>query len=115
MLLAEHNAAGTRYLIYGPGNTPIYQVTTSGDVMYYHQDHLGSTRLTTNANGTSRGVLTYGAYGETKSNTNPWLRSGQRMPLQQCRVLGSSGPSRRALEAVAQRLNARLRSSPLWQ
>ncbi len=41
--------------------------------MYYHQDHQGSTRLTTNANGTARGTMAYDAYGKVTENTNPWL------------------------------------------
>ncbi len=77
-LLAEHHAAGTSYLVYGPGNTPIYQITKTGDVMYYHQDHLGSTRLTTNANGTTRNTISYNAHGEITANTNWWL---QEQPL----------------------------------
>ena len=38
LLLAEHRGAQTSYLVYGPQGTPIYQVTGTGDVMYFHQD-----------------------------------------------------------------------------
>jgi hypothetical protein len=60
-------------VIYGPGGTPIYQINTTGEVQYLHQDHQGSTRLTTNANGTTRNTITYNAHGEITANTNWWL------------------------------------------
>ena len=78
LLLAEHRGSQTSYLVYGPQGTPIYQVTGTGDVMYFHQDHLGSIRLVTNANGTTKGTLTYNAYGKRKTNTIGWL---QEQPL----------------------------------
>ena len=78
LLLAEHRGTQASYLVYGPQGTPIYQVTATGDVMYFHQDQLGSTRLVTNANGTTKGTLTYSAYGKVKTNTVPWL---QEQPL----------------------------------
>jgi YD repeat-containing protein len=57
LLLAEHQGAATSYLVYGPGGTPIYQINHTGEVIYLHQDHQGSTRLVTNANGTVRGAM----------------------------------------------------------
>ena len=78
LLLAEHRGSQTSYVVYGPQGTPIYQVTATGDVMYFHQDHLGSIRLVTNANGTTKGTLTYNAYGKIKTNTIGWL---QEQPL----------------------------------
>ena len=78
LLLAEHRGSQTSYLVYGPQGTPIYQVTATGDVMHFHQDHLGSIRLVTNANGTTKGTLTYNAYGKIKTNTIGWL---QEQPL----------------------------------
>ena len=73
LLLAEHQGAQSAYVIYGPGGTPIYQINTTGDVQYLHQDHQGSTRLTTNPNGTTRNTITYNAHGEITANTNWWL------------------------------------------
>ncbi|MBK6856482.1 MAG: RHS repeat-associated core domain-containing protein [Microthrixaceae bacterium] len=73
LLLAEHQGAQSAYVIYGPGGTPIYQINTTGDVQYFHQDHQGSTRLTTNPNGTTRNTITYNAHGEITANTNWWL------------------------------------------
>ncbi len=78
LLLAEHRGSQASYLVYGPQGTPIYQVTGTGDLMYFHQDHLGSIRLVTNANGTTKGTLTYNAYGKIKTNTIGWL---QEQPL----------------------------------
>jgi RHS repeat-associated protein len=73
LLLAEHQGAQSAYVIYGPGGTPIYQINTTGEVQYFHQDHQGSTRLTTNPNGTTRNTITYNAHGEITANTNWWL------------------------------------------
>ena len=73
LLLAEHQGTQSAYVIYGPGGTPIYQINTTGDVQYLHQDHQGSTRLTTNPNGTTRNTITYNAHGEITANTNWWL------------------------------------------
>jgi RHS repeat-associated protein len=73
LLLAEHQGAQSAYVIYGPGGTAIYQINTSGEVQYFHQDHQGSTRLTTNANGTTRNTISYNAHGEITANTNWWL------------------------------------------
>jgi RHS repeat-associated protein len=73
LLLSEHQGAQSAYVIYGPGGTAIYQINTTGEVQYLHQDHQGSTRLTTNANGTTRNTITYNAHGEIIANTNWWL------------------------------------------
>ena len=72
LLLAEHQGSEHTYVIYGPGGTPIYQINATGEVIYLHQDHQGSTRLVTNANGTVRGTITYNAHGTITANTNPW-------------------------------------------
>jgi RHS repeat-associated protein len=72
LLLAEHQGAATSYLVYGPGGTPIYQINHTGEAIYLHQDHQGSTRLVTNANGTVRGAMAYDAHGAITVNTNPW-------------------------------------------
>jgi RHS repeat-associated protein len=73
LLLAEHQGSDTTYVIYGPGATPIYQINATGEIIYLHQDHQGSTRLVTNANGTTRGAMTYDAHGQITANTNPWI------------------------------------------
>ena len=61
-------------MVSGPGDMPIYQVTATGTPLYLHQDHLGSTRLVTNTDGSSRGTQTYDTSGRTLTNTNPWLQ-----------------------------------------
>jgi RHS repeat-associated protein len=73
LLLAEHQGSATSYLVYGPGGTPIYQINHTGEVIYLHQDHQGSTRLVTHANGTVRGAMSYDAHGRVTANTNPWI------------------------------------------
>jgi RHS repeat-associated protein len=73
LLLAEHQNGATTYVVYGPGGTPIYQINQTGEIIYLHQDHQGSTRLVTNANGTTRGAITYDAHGTITANTNPWI------------------------------------------
>ena len=55
--------------IYGPGGMPVEQVTGSGDVTYLHHDHLGSTRLLTNATGANVASLNYDAYGAVDAAT----------------------------------------------
>lgn len=73
LLLAEHRGLQVSYVIYGPGGTPIYQVTRDNQVIYYHQDHLGSTRYTTDAYGNPRGTINYTAHGRITTNTqSPW-------------------------------------------
>jgi RHS repeat-associated protein len=49
--------------IYGPGDTPIEQISSSGTVTYLHHDQQGSTRLITGSSGTVEGKCTYTAYG----------------------------------------------------
>ena len=73
LMLAEHRDNSTSYVVYGPGGTPIYQITGSGTPMYFHQDHLGSTRYVTHSNGTTFGAINYNAYGQIMSNTIPWI------------------------------------------
>jgi len=73
LLLAEHQGSQTALVIHGPGGVPIYQINTTGDVQYLHQDHQGSTRLTTNANGTTRNTISYETNGQIGSNSNWWL------------------------------------------
>ena len=73
LLLAEHSGEQSALVVHGPGGVPIYQVNKTGEVMYLHQDHQGSTRLTTNANGTTRNTISYETNGQIGSNSNWWL------------------------------------------
>jgi RHS repeat-associated protein len=55
---------GTASYVYGPGGTPIEQVTIAdATVTYLHSDQLGSVRLLTNAAGGIAGTVSYTAYG----------------------------------------------------
>lgn len=72
LLIEQTTGTTTSYLIYGPGGLPIYQIRADGSVLYFHHDQLGSTRLLTNSSGNSYGTMTYGAYGQTLTDTTPW-------------------------------------------
>lgn len=70
LLLSQHQGATTTHVVYGPGGTPLYEVTGT-TATYYHQDHQGSTRLTTNATGAVVARYAYSAYGDLTTNTAP--------------------------------------------
>jgi len=59
---------GTRYYIYGPDGLPFEQIA-SETATYLHHDHLGSTRLLTNASGEAKGKYTYTPYGSVEEHT----------------------------------------------
>ncbi|MEY2422823.1 MAG: hypothetical protein QOI95_2890 [Acidimicrobiaceae bacterium] len=72
MLLSETTAATTTSYIYGPGGLPVEQLTSSGGtptVMYLHHDQLGSTRLISDAAGTTLSTFTYDPYGKLSGST----------------------------------------------
>jgi RHS repeat-associated protein len=54
---------GSYSFIYGPGGTPVEQISSGGTTSYLHQDQQGSTRLLTGSAGTVTGKCTYSAYG----------------------------------------------------
>ena len=57
-LLTQQLERGERtYVIYGPGGHPYAQITGS-DIVYYHRDQLGPTRLLTDAGGDPVGSFT---------------------------------------------------------
>ena len=62
---------GTNSYIYGPGEVPIEQISSSGQVDYLAQDALGSTRLLTDSSGSVVGTTSYSPYGQvtTQSGT----------------------------------------------
>ena len=72
---------GTTNYVYGPGGLPLQQITSAGQVTYYHQDQLGSTRALTNSSGTVVATYTYDPYGNlagsTGTATNPFRYAGQ--------------------------------------
>ena len=55
-------------MIFAEGQRAIQQVGT-GSISYFHADHLGSTSVLTDGNGTSEEDLVYYPYGETFTNT----------------------------------------------
>lgn len=59
---------GAASYIYGVGNAPLAQVTSSG-TLYFHQDQLGSTRALTNGSGAVVGTFTYDAHGNRTAST----------------------------------------------
>lgn len=65
VLLAE----GSTSIIYGPGQLPIEQIDGSGNVLYYHHDQQGSTRLLTNSAGAVVSTTEYGPYGNVTAST----------------------------------------------
>ena len=64
MLLVD----GAERYIYGPLGEPIERITAT-TATYLHQDHLGSTRLLTDATGSTVGTYTYSPYGATQAHT----------------------------------------------
>lgn len=59
---------GTSYYLYGPDGLPFEQIA-SETATYLHHDHLGSTRLITNASGEAKGKYTYSPYGSVLEHT----------------------------------------------
>ena len=60
---------GSNSYIYGPGSSPVEQITSEGKVLYMHHDEQGSTRLLTGASGNVEGASTYDAYGDLVAST----------------------------------------------
>ncbi len=54
---------GTNSYIYGPGGTPVEQISSAGTVRYLHHDQAGSTRVITAEKGEVEGSYTFDAYG----------------------------------------------------
>lgn len=55
--------------IYGPTGKPIERIDEAANILYYHQDQLGSTRLLSTSGGTVAGTYTYDAYGKPTAST----------------------------------------------
>lgn len=60
---------GSTSYVYGPDGLPISQITNAGAVTYLHHDQLGSTRLLSNASGTTIASFSYDAYGKLAGST----------------------------------------------
>jgi RHS repeat-associated protein len=61
--------SGSTSYIYGPDGTPLEQENVSGELLWYHHDQQGSTRLLTNNTGAVVGTASYNAYGQTTNAT----------------------------------------------
>ena len=62
--LMEYSPADNAYKYYIYANNYAVAEETNGQVTYNHRDHLGSVRLTTDANGNVVDAMSYNAYGE---------------------------------------------------
>jgi RHS repeat-associated protein len=60
---------GSTNYIYDDNGLPGEQISSTGTVLYYHHDQLGSTRLLTTSTGASAATFTYDAYGSLTSHT----------------------------------------------
>ena len=60
---------GSTSYVYGPGGLPLEQVSSTGTVLHYHHDQLGSTRALTNASGAVVASFTYDPYGRLAAKT----------------------------------------------
>jgi RHS repeat-associated protein len=60
---------GSLSYVYGPGNMPLEQVSSSGSALYLHQDQLGTTRFLTDATGAIVATYGYDPYGNLTALT----------------------------------------------
>ena len=60
---------GSTSYVYDANGLPIEQIDSSGTVLYYHHDQLGSTRLLTDGTGAVAATYTYDPYGNLTSHT----------------------------------------------
>src|SRR5260370_40547056 len=71
---------GATSYVYGPGGLPLEQVNAS-TVLWLHHDQLGSTRVVTNASGSSQATYSFDSYGNlaasTGTITNPMQFGGE--------------------------------------
>lgn len=75
---------GANAYITGPDGLPLAQVDQAGQVLYYHADQLGSTRLLTDSTGAVAATYDYDPYGNPAASTttsptltNPLRFAGQ--------------------------------------
>lgn len=71
---------GSTSYVTGRGGLPLEQISSTGTVLYYHQDQLGSTRALTDSVGNVAATYAYDPYGNVTSSpgtvTNPFLFAG---------------------------------------
>ena len=61
---------GTKHIFAGSARIASKQITTTGDISYYHPDHLGSTAVVTNQSGADAGEFIYFPFGESYPTDN---------------------------------------------
>jgi RHS repeat-associated protein len=66
----------TKY-VYGPGGLPVEQISGSGQVLYFVQDQLGSTRALLDGHNNLMATYAYDGYGNTTSHAGPATTSLQ--------------------------------------
>jgi RHS repeat-associated protein len=71
---------GTTNYVYGPDGLPLEQISSSGTVLYYLHDQLGSTRAITNSSGSVIVSYTYNPFG-TLAATSGSLPTGDTNPF----------------------------------
>ena len=71
LVVQETAGSNTTSYLYGPGGLPVEQLSPSGAPLFYSHDQLGSTRLVTNASGTTQATYTFDPYGNLTASTNP--------------------------------------------
>jgi len=69
VVLTEGSATAATKYVYGPGNLPLEQVDSAGQVLFFHPDQLGSTRVLTDASGNTAASFTYDSYGRRTAAT----------------------------------------------
>ncbi len=60
---------GTASYLYGPDDLPLERIDGSGDILWYHHDQQGSTRLLTDSAGHIVGTATYDSEGQATATT----------------------------------------------
>ncbi|KYK33264.1 MAG: hypothetical protein AYK19_14050 [Theionarchaea archaeon DG-70-1] len=75
-MIYEENTTGTAIHVYGPSGRVVKRTTVNNETntFYYTTDHLGSTRLVTDSNGTPLSSLRYYPFGK------PYQYSGSHEP-----------------------------------
>lgn len=62
--------------LYGPGSSPLAQISSTGDITYLHADHQGTTRALTNNTGDVTGTASYDPHGQPLTTTGAPSRFG---------------------------------------
>jgi RHS repeat-associated protein len=63
--------SGTKHLFAGSVRIASKPITTTGEIAYYHPDHLGSTSVVTDKNGAITAEFAYLPFGESYPTDNP--------------------------------------------